>query len=114
MASETPNTCDRGAQLNLELTRGVVRKDAEAIGRIVRTASGPAGKPWMWSILTRQDSEAPSWVTRAGERPPCGVRDGLAPRDVTAGNRGPGRWLEVQREKSEALVATQVEGKWRT
>ena len=59
MASETPDTCDRGAQLNLELTRGVVRKDAETIGRIVRTASGPAGKPWMWSITTRQDSVGP-------------------------------------------------------
>jgi hypothetical protein len=35
----------------------VVGKDAEVIGRVVRTASGPAGKPWMWSIATRQDSE---------------------------------------------------------
>jgi hypothetical protein len=37
----------------------VVGKDAEVIGRIVRTASGPAGKPWMWSITTRQDSVGP-------------------------------------------------------
>jgi hypothetical protein len=30
----------------------VIGKDAEVIGRIVRTASGPAGKPWMWSITS--------------------------------------------------------------
>jgi hypothetical protein len=38
----------------------VIGKDAEVIGRIVRTATGPAGKPWMWSVATRlRDSEGP-------------------------------------------------------
>jgi hypothetical protein len=30
------------------------------------------------------------------------VREELAPRDVTAGNRGPGRWLEVQRRENRS------------
>jgi hypothetical protein len=37
----------------------VIGKDGEVIGRIVRTAADPAGKPWMWSIATRQDGEGP-------------------------------------------------------
>jgi hypothetical protein len=37
----------------------VTGKDGEVIGRIVRTATGTAGKPWMWSIATRRDGEGP-------------------------------------------------------
>ena len=37
----------------------VIGKDGEIIGRIVRTATGPADKAWMWSIATRQDGEGP-------------------------------------------------------
>ena len=37
----------------------VIGKDGEVTGRIVRTATGPAGKPWMWSIATRHDGQGP-------------------------------------------------------
>ena len=37
----------------------VIGKDGEIIGRIVRTATGPAGKAWMWSVATRRNGEGP-------------------------------------------------------
>ena len=61
---EIPSLLLRRASENRPLAVGpddydVIGKDGEVIGRIVRTATGPAGKPWMWSIAARQDSEAP-------------------------------------------------------
>ena len=61
---EIPSLLLRRASENRPLAVGpddydVIGKDGEVIGRIVRTATGPAAKPWMWSIATRQDGEGP-------------------------------------------------------
>jgi hypothetical protein len=37
----------------------VIGKDGEVTGRIVKTATGSAGEPWMWTIAPRQDGEGP-------------------------------------------------------
>ena len=37
----------------------VIGKDGKIVGRILKTETGPAGMPWMWSLATRRDDEVP-------------------------------------------------------
>jgi hypothetical protein len=37
----------------------VIAKDGGVVGRIMKTATGPAGMPWMWSLVARRDCEGP-------------------------------------------------------
>jgi hypothetical protein len=37
----------------------VIGKDGEVVGRIMKTGTGPAGMPWMWSLAARRDGEGP-------------------------------------------------------
>jgi hypothetical protein len=49
----------------------VIGKDGEVIGRIMRAATGPAGKTLMWSLATRRDVEGPSSAMKPRAMPPC-------------------------------------------
>ena len=38
----------------------MIGKDGEVVGRIIKTGTGPAGMPWMWSFASRRrDGEGP-------------------------------------------------------
>ena len=67
----------------------VIEKDGEVIGRIVKTATGSAGKPWMWSN-GRTGKVRPS-VTSLPARPLC------------RGSRRPG--TENEADTAQALIA---------